>query len=257
MKKLIILTIVYLTCLLWVNSLSQVKTEQVTVKKISENVIELRARLFGVFTDLKGKNKNQRTDYLNQNYKVGFLFENFKDLGWEVSNKPMGDHAFRGGAIDTLTIITTITNAELNKDHYCEVYFKPYNQKYKFRTDGTEAIGTKLQDYLCEVQDVTITDRVTTVKNDTVTIVASVSMEDVCSQTLSYQWKYRTYDTATETYSDWLNWTNGRSGAVSMTMNEVKFIVMSNNWDKRQWSLFVSSGVGAGKKSNNFTLRVQ
>ncbi len=168
----------------------------------------------------------------------------------------MGDHAFREGTIDTLTIITTLTNVELHKDHFCEVYFKPYNQKYKFHLDGTETVGQKINDYLCEVGEITITDRAVVDKDDTVKIDATVFMESECTQTLSYQWKYRTYDEATQTYSDWLNWTNGRSGAISMTLNEVVFKVMSKNWDKRQYAIWVNSGVGSEKKSDNFTLRV-
>lgn len=249
MKKLIIF--LFISTMLF----AQVRTEQVSIKKIDENVVELRARLYDVFTQLRGKNKNQRTAYLNDSCRVGFLFENFTDLGWEVAHKPMGDHAFREGVIDTLTIITTLTNVELNKDRFCEVYFKPYNQKYKFRLDGTETIGQKINDYLCEVGEITITDRVVASKDDTVKIDASVFMESECNQTLSYQWKYRTYDDSLG-YGEWLNWTNGRSGAMSMTLNEVVFKVMSKNWDKRQWAVWVDSGVGSEKKSDNFTLRV-
>jgi len=263
MRKLILLLIIFSTSLF-----AQPKSEKVVIKKIANNVIELRAKLYGNFKELEGLTKAERTIYLGENYSVGFLFENYRQLGWEIPQKPMGDHKFRENlnGKDTLIIITDLTNAPIGVNYYVETYFKPKSEKYKFRLDGTEAIGDKLQDFLCEVADVRIDKKMFADKNDTVTVTSSVTMEEGCSQTLTYNWKFRTYNQVIDTiatdtydtsyvYSAWKNWNSNRNGYISADKDLV-FQVMSKKWNKRQWTVYVDSGVGKAKKSNNFTLRV-
>lgn len=272
MKKVILLLAVFLGLAYWSSTVAQVRSEQVVIKVDSNNVIKLKARLFGNFKQLEGLTRNQRIDYLAENYDVGFLFENFRELGWEVAQKPMGNHFFRENTegVDTLTIITELSNVPINTDHYVQTYFKPKNQKYKFRLDGTEAIGSRVNDFLCEVVSVSLNNnRLVVEKNDTVTLVADAIMEDECTQELTYDWKFSTYDEVIDTVitdttiydttyvnSDWKNWGSGRAGFISAEGNTLVFEVMNNNWDNRRWTVYVSSGVGREVKSNNFRLRV-
>ena len=248
---------------------AQIKSEKVIVTKIDANTIELRAKLYGKFDDLRELNNANRLTYLLTEYDVGFYVENYRQLNWDSGAKTIGKvNSFRDGLglNDTLAFSTTLTNLPLSEDINVLVYFKPKNNRYKFRLDGTEEIGTRLQDFACEPEDAAIEPtRLRVEKNDTITLSASAFVDDFCSQELEYGWEFRTYDEVitvndtisdtTYVYSDWMNFGSGRNGYISEADNQLTFEAMNKNWDNRQWRVKVSNSVGESY-SNRFTLRV-
>lgn len=263
MKKLKILLAVYFLLLLAVQNLeAQPKFEKVTITVIEENVIELKAKMYGRFDELSGMNKAQAKTYLLQNYGVGFQVENYRELGWEIPTKPLGEiNVLRiyESARDTIVYSTTLGNIPRNKLFVIKPYFSPNFNRYAFRYEG-DAVGTRLQDYLCEPASVSLSEsRLFVNPGDTVTIFGNVIMEESCNQEIDYSWEFKRDTSSVDSvvaFTDWMNWGEGRNGSIEIADNYIKFETMNKNWDRRRWRVSVSSGIGREVRSKIFVLRV-
>lgn len=226
---------------LFINNYGQAKFSDVVITVDTTNVVELKAKLYGKFDDLSGKNKTQALAYIDSFYDAGFWVENFRVLDWDSPSKPIGvinKLRINEGERDTIVYSTTLTN--LPDTHIIvRAKFSPKLSAYVFRFTGNESIGSRLQDDICEPYSTQLDKSNLTVNvGDTVTLTASVQMYDDCKDPIPYDWEFRRDTSSVDTviaYDDWVNWTESRNGSLEITDNYIKFIVQNNSWDNRLW----------------------